>query len=78
MGHRKHRAAHERNGGAEIMSKKKSNNAAVAAIAFALRTEDPMTFLRLWNEGEFDIIRREWDDVPDEVFIGADPLWKKK
>ena len=51
-----------------------SNNPAVAAIEYALnhRTEDPLTFLDLWFYGEFDIIRKEWDDVPDEVFLGAE------
>ncbi|MFI8556393.1 hypothetical protein [Pseudomonas putida] len=53
-------------------------NAAVAAIAYALnsRTEDPLQFLQLWNEGEFDVLRREWPDAPDEIYIGADPLFK--
>lgn len=35
-----------------------------------------MLFLRYWNEGDFDVIRREWPDAPEEVFIGADPLYK--
>lgn len=50
------------------------NNPAVAAIQYALNDDDCKTFLRLWNEGEFDALREEWDDVPDEVFDGADPL----
>ncbi|MBU0808733.1 MAG: hypothetical protein KKD30_02280 [Gammaproteobacteria bacterium] len=49
---------------------------AAAAIGFALQTEAPMEFLRLWNEGSFDDIRREWPDAPDDVFIGADPLFQ--
>lgn len=49
---------------------------ASAAIAFALQNEEPMEFLRLWNEGSFDDIRREWPDAPDDVFIGADPLFQ--
>ena len=49
------------------------NNAAVAAIQFALKSDnDGLIFLRLWNEGEFDIIRKEWPDAPEEVFIGAE------
>ena len=48
--------------------------AAVAAIQFALNDPEGMTFLRLWNEGEFDALRREWPDAPSEVYIGADPL----
>lgn len=50
------------------------NNPAVAAIQYALNDDDCKTFLRLWNEGEFDALREEWDNVPDEVFDGADPL----
>lgn len=42
------------------------NNPAVSAISFALETD----------EGEFDIIREEWSDCPDDVFDGADPLFK--
>ncbi|WP_409302815.1 hypothetical protein [Pseudomonas sp. KCJK8993] len=52
------------------------NDAACAAIDFALKDEDGLIFLRLWNEGEFDVIRTEWENVPDEVFIGADPLFQ--
>lgn len=52
-------------------------NAAVAAIKYALseNDNDSMTFLHLWNEGEFKEIRKHWDNVPDEVFIGVDPLF---
>ncbi|WP_432780698.1 hypothetical protein QZH44_30035 (plasmid) [Pseudomonas corrugata] len=51
-------------------------DAAVAAIQFALEDNDGMQFLRLWNEGDFDVIRLEWPEAPEEVFIGADPLHK--
>src|SRR5690606_19340063 len=47
---------------------------AAAAIQFALTDPEGMTFLRLWNEGEFDTLRREWPDAPSEVYVGADPL----
>lgn len=47
--------------------------AAVAAIAFALQQRD-MEVLRLWYEGEFDQIRREWPEAPAAIFEGADPL----
>jgi len=46
----------------------------VAAIQFALNNPEGMEFLRLWNEGEFDTLRREWPDAPSEVYVGADPL----
>lgn len=52
--------------------------ASTAAIQFALETDDGLDFLRLWNEGDFEAIRSWWDDIPDEVFIGADPLFKKE
>lgn len=58
-------------------------NPALAAIEYALDAEkhdydasNQVAFLNCWNEGEFDIIRDEWDDVPDEVFIGADSLFE--
>jgi hypothetical protein len=53
-----------------------NNDAAVAAIQFALNDDEGMQFLRVWNQGDFDVIRREWPDAPEEVFIGADPLHK--
>ena len=56
------------------------NDSAVAAIKYALEkcenVFDSMWFLRLWNEGEFEAIREEYEDVPNEVFIDADPLFK--
>ncbi|WP_421526870.1 hypothetical protein [Pseudomonas brenneri] len=51
-------------------------DAAVAAIQFALETEEGLQFLRCWNDGDFDAIRDEWPEAPEEVFIGADPLHK--
>lgn len=47
---------------------------AVAAIEFALRTDEGMEFLRCWLHGEFLEIRKEWPDAPEAVFVGADPL----
>lgn len=52
------------------------NHAAVAAIEFALKTEEGLQFLRCWNEGNFEAIRDEWPEAPEEVFIGADTLHK--
>ena len=54
------------------------NDASIAAIQFALSAEEGMTFLRIWNEGEFDTIREEWPEAPEEVFIGADPLYVRE
>ena len=53
-----------------------ASNPAGAAIQFALADEDGMLFLRLWNEGNFDVIRREWPDAPEDVFIYADQFHK--
>lgn len=52
----------------------KTHAPAVAAIQFALETDDGLSFLRCWNEGNFDAIRHEWPEAPEAVFIGADPL----
>ncbi|BBI61759.1 hypothetical protein [Vreelandella sulfidaeris] len=48
----------------------------VAAIKFALETDDGLAFLRCWYEADFDDIRRDWPEAPEEVFIGADPLYR--
>jgi hypothetical protein len=58
-----------------IMANSKNPNAAVAAIQFALKAEEGLEFLRCWNEGNFVAIRKEWPEAPEEVFIGADPLY---
>ncbi len=49
-------------------------SAASEAIAFALEDDDGNTFLRYWNEGEFDKLRRNWPDAPYAVYVGADPM----
>lgn len=35
------------------------------------QSEDPMALLRLWREGSFDVIRKEWPDVPKEIYPAA-------
>ena len=50
------------------------NTASVAAIQFALETDEGLEFLRCWNEGDFESIRKEWPEAPEDVFVGADPL----
>jgi len=51
-------------------------DAAVHAIQFALRhdIDEGEVWLRLWNEGSFEVCRREWPEAPIECYIGADPL----
>lgn len=55
-----------------------TNDPALAVIQYMLDnpTEDVMAFLHCWNEGDFDALRREWPDAPEEIYIGADPLYK--
>lgn len=42
--------------------------AALAAIEFAIQNSEPKVFLTAWLHGEYDVIRREWPDVPQEIF----------
>lgn len=39
--------------------------------------ESPLEFLRCWNEGNFEALREEWPDAPEEIYL-ADPLYKEK
>ena len=51
------------------------NCPAKAAIEYALshKCDDTEAFLKFWYEGDFDAIRIWWQEVPEAVFIGADP-----
>lgn len=52
-------------------------NPASAAIEYAMTCDDGgFDFLRYWNEGEFQTLRDNWENIPDEVFIGADSQFK--
>lgn len=61
-----------------------SNNPALAVIQYIMDgnnvedNDDAMVFLNYWNEGKFDILRRNWENIPDEVFIGADSQFVPK
>jgi len=35
--------------------------------------DEPMEFLRCWNEGNFDALRKEWPNAPIAIYY-ADPL----
>ncbi len=48
-------------------------DAAIAAIQFAIDGDDGLTWLRLWNYGDFDACRAEWPEAPEAAYIGADP-----
>jgi hypothetical protein len=47
---------------------------AVAAIEFALATDEGLTFLDCWLHGDFDAIRREWPECPAAAFDGAEVI----
>lgn len=42
-----------------------------ALCEFLLSTDDPMDFLRCWNEGNFEACRREWPEAPEAVYPAA-------
>ncbi|WP_298705939.1 hypothetical protein [uncultured Variovorax sp.] len=48
-------------------------SAAVAAIEFSLQTTEGPEFLRAWQHGDWDTIRREWPEAPGSVFVAAGP-----
>lgn len=56
--------------------KRHNDSAAVAAIKFSLRNDidEGDSFLRCWNEGDFDSCRKWWPEAPEDCYIGADPL----
>ena len=41
---------------------------AIAAIIYAQDAEEAHEFLACWLRGDWDAIRREWRDVPEDVF----------
>jgi hypothetical protein len=44
---------------------------AIAAIEYALEANEGIEFLRVWLHGQFDVIRDEWPDAPQSVYIAA-------
>ena len=50
-----------------------SYNAVISYMLGDGRMEEPMEFLRCWNEGNFAALRREWPEAPEEIYL-ADPL----
>jgi hypothetical protein len=53
------------------------NNAAMAAINFALDhlpKYEIYYFLAYWREGDFEHIRIDYPEAPEEIYIGADPI----
>lgn len=58
------------------------SNPTLAALKYAMEScdgsSDAMDFLNYWYTGEFEILRKNWNDIPDEVFIGADTQFVPK
>lgn len=48
-------------------------NAVISYMLGEGRWEEPLEFLRLWNEGNFDSLREEWPAAPVAIYY-ADPL----
>jgi hypothetical protein len=55
------------------MARTNGSSAAIAAIAYAVTAEEGITFLRCWQQGEFETIRVDWPNAPEAVFIGVEP-----
>lgn len=52
-------------------------NAVISYMLGKGYNEEPLEFLRCWNEGNFKALREEWSDAPEEIYF-ADPLYKGK
>lgn len=44
-----------------------------ALCEFLLQADEPMAFLRAWNEGNFDACKREWPEAPAGVYPASHP-----
>lgn len=53
------------------MSQKTEGDVFRALTAFLLTAEEPIAFLRRWNEGSFDICRKEWPEAPEDLYPPA-------
>ncbi len=59
----------------EYQKSEKCWNALLSYVLGKGYMKSPMEFLRCWNEGNFDALREEWPDAPEEIYL-ADPLYK--
>lgn len=60
----------------QLKEAERGNAAFNAVIQYMLGdgySEEPMVFLRVWNDGNFDALRKEWPKAPAEIYY-ADPL----
>lgn len=66
--------------GAELKDSEKSVDCFNAVIGYILGrgwNEEPLEFLRYWNQGDFDVLREHWPDAPKEIYY-ADALNEEK
>lgn len=61
----------------EYHSSQTAYNAVIGYMLGKGYMESPLEFLRCWNEGNFEALREEWPDAPEEIYL-ADPLYKGK
>ena len=59
----------------EVNKIQSSYNAVISYMLGKGYMEEPLQFLRCWNEGNFEALREEWPDAPEEIYL-ADPLYK--
>ena len=59
----------------ELSKTEAAYNAVISYMLGKGYTEEPLEFLRCWNEGDFDLLRTGWPDAPKEIYY-ADPLYK--
>lgn len=62
-----------------IKQQEQSESSFNSVIQFILANpcESPLEFLRCWNEGDFESLRQEWPEAPDEIYIGPDQFHPK-
>lgn len=55
------------------------NDSAINAIEYATKqdADEGIEFLQHWMHGDFPLIQKYFENVPESVFIGADPLLPK-
>lgn len=59
----------------ELQKSEECFNAVISYMLGKGYTEEPLEFLRCWNEGDFDALRKEWPDAPKEIYY-TDPFYK--
>lgn len=62
-----------------IKQQQQSEASSNAVFQFMLdnQCESPLEFLRCWNEGNFDALRAEWPEAPEEIYLGPDQFHPK-